>query len=414
MPNSPITPNWVTNEVARILVNELHFGNNVNRDYDDQYEQAGAKVGYVVNARLPQQYVVTKGQALQIQNVTDQVVPIALTDQANIGIEFSTASLTMEISAYRERYIRPAVAALINQIDFDGLSRMYKTVNMTVGTPGTVPNSNSTYLSAGVKLGNASCPPDGRIGIIDLQAEATIVAANLALFNPAAAISEQYKSGMFGRDVLGVSEWYRSQNVAVHTVGPLGGTPTVKGANQVGNSLITNGWTSAAANRLLQGDVVQLASVYAVNPQNRQSTGTLLDLVVTADTNSDSSGNATIPISPALITTGAYQTASASPADGALIQVFSTAAAGQAALASTQSHMGLVYHPDAFALVMADLEMPQGVWAAERVNSKQYGISVRFVKAYDVMSDQAPARLDVLYGWSPLRQSNLACRVAAA
>jgi hypothetical protein len=39
-------------------------------------------------------------------------------------------------------------------------------------------------------------------------------------------------------------------------------------------------------------------------------------------------------------------------------------------------------------------------------------VSIRFLKAYSIESDQSPARLDILYGWSAIRPE-LACRVCA-
>ena len=54
--NTLATPTWVTKETARYFVNDLVFLENVNRTYDDQYVQAGAKVGNTVNARLPQRF----------------------------------------------------------------------------------------------------------------------------------------------------------------------------------------------------------------------------------------------------------------------------------------------------------------------------------------------------------------------
>ena len=107
MANSLVTPTWYTKEVARILVNNLKFAANVNRSYDDQYVQAGAKVGYTVNARLPQRFQVTAGQALQVQGINDQYVPITLTSQKNVAYSWSTASMTQEIDAVRERYVKP-------------------------------------------------------------------------------------------------------------------------------------------------------------------------------------------------------------------------------------------------------------------------------------------------------------------
>lgn len=404
--NLLVTPARVTREIARMLVNNLKFGANVNRSYDDQFARTGAKVGYTVNARLPQRYLVNKGQALVIQPVNDQVVPITLTDQANIGIEFSMASLAMEIDDYRERYIRPAVEALINQIDYDGLQRMYQAVANTVGTPGTVPATNQVYLDAGVKLENAAVPGP-IIGMINPRMRATIANANLNLFNLPGG-SRMFRTGQFSGEALGIDEWFSTQNVAVHTVGPLGGTPLVNGANQGGTALITDGWTAAAALRLRKGDVIQLAGVFMVNPMNRQSVGELQDFVVQADVYSDGAGNATIPIWPPLIATGQLQTVNTLAADNAAITIFGHASAH----ANKATPQGLIYNRDAFTLVMADLPLPGGVWAAERVSSRALGISVRFIKDYDIMSDQSPARVDVLYGWAPLRPE-MAVRAAS-
>ena len=105
MANTLVTPTWYTKETARILVNNLKFAANVNRSYDDQYVQAGAKVGYTVNARLPQRFQVTEGQALQIQGLNDQYVPITLTHQKNVAFSWSTASMTQEIDMVRKRYV---------------------------------------------------------------------------------------------------------------------------------------------------------------------------------------------------------------------------------------------------------------------------------------------------------------------
>lgn len=413
--NTLVTPTWVMKQIGLRLVNNLRFANNVDRSYSDEFKQSGAKVGYTVNARLPQRYQVNKGQALNPQPVQDQIVPITLTDQANIGIEFSMASLTMEVDMYRERYIEPAVDALINAVDYDGLSRMYKKTYMTSGTPGVVPGSTGTlpgtanmpYLAAGVKLSKGGVPADGRIAILDPNMHAYLSSANFTLFNPAAAISKAFRTGQFGNEALGISEWFMSQNVATHVVGPLGGTPLVDGV-QTGASILLKGFTSAAALRLREGDVIQFDGVYDINPLNYQSTGQLKDFVVLADVYGTSGGAATVPISPAIVTSGALQTCTNSPADSAAVTIFGHAST----YASTSTPQALVYVPGAYALVFADLEKPGGLWVAERISNKALGIAVRFLKDYNIQSDQSPARVDIMYGWSAVRP-DLAARVCS-
>ena len=112
MANTLATPTWVTKEVARGYINALKFAANVNRSYDDQYEQAGAKVGNTVNARLPQRFTVTDGQGLQMQALYDQTVPITLTNQKQVAFGYSSAQATTQLDLIRERYIQPGAEAL--------------------------------------------------------------------------------------------------------------------------------------------------------------------------------------------------------------------------------------------------------------------------------------------------------------
>jgi hypothetical protein len=386
--------------VARILVNNLKFAANVNRSYDDAYVQAGAKVGYTVNARLPQRFAVTEGQALQTQGINDQYAPITLTHQKNVAYSWSTASMTQEIEMVRERYVKPAATALANVIDYDGLNTVFTDVYQSVGTPGTTPSSNLTYLQAGAKLTNSATPSDGRVAVLDPTSMVTLANANLALFNPTAQISEQYREGQFASRALGVSEWYEDANVAKFTTGSYTtSTPLINGASQTGSSLVTDGWASSAAT-LNKGDIFTIAGVYGVNPVSYASTGALQQFVVTATTTSSGVDMAALPISPSIITSGQFQTVTASPADNAAITFVGTA--------STGYPMNMVYHKNAFALVTRPLEIPQGAsWSARESYN---GLSMRIISDYDVSTDRQKTRLDMLYGVKAI-YPDLACRL---
>ena len=264
----------------------------------------------------------------------------------------------------------------------------------SVGTPGTTPNALLTYLLAGVSLDNNAAPQDGeRHLILTPLAQAYIVDALKGLFQQATAIAEQYVEGKMGR-AIGFA-WYMDQNLPTQTVGPLGGTPVVNGADQSGNSLITDGWTAAAAARLGVGDRYTLAGVYMVNPQSRISNGSLQEFTVTAPIESDGSGNATIYFNPPMVASGQYQTVNALPPDNAALTIVGAA--------NTVSPTCGAWHRDVMTLVTADLPLPRGVDMAGRLSDKQLGMSMSFVRAYDIMSGQLISRLDVLYGQALLR-----------
>jgi hypothetical protein len=405
MPNSFITPTWVLKDVARVAVNSLKFANNVERWYDDKYKAGGAKVGYTVSGRLPQRFRTTKGQAFQAQPINDQTVPVTLTDQANIATSWSSADATMIIEETRKRYVNPAGEQLANTIDFDGLWRMTPMVWKAVGTPGTTPTSMETYLLAGARMTNVAAPLGGRVAILDPLAMVKLVVDTKGLFNPSGSIAENYRTGQFGRNQLGIAEWYQDQNRYVHTTGSFtSSTPVVNGANQTGTSLVTSGWASGATT-IKAGDILTIADVYEVNPQNYASTGNLQQFSV-QQTVSDTTGAITFTLQPPIITSGSLQTVTQSPANSALIWVLgstqnATTAVGP--MTATSSPTSLLYQPEAFILAMADLDAELPGADVSRVSDNELNVSLRYVRQYTALTDQKMARIDCLYGWREFR-----------
>ena len=410
MANTLVTPTWVTKETALGFLNNLKFAGSINREYSDEYIQAGAKVGSTVQVRMPVRFVPTRGQAFQQQNILESTVPVTLNEQVNVGMGWSSAQATTEIDMVRSRYVTPAADALANAVDVSAYSTVFRDVYSAVGTPGTTAATSLLYLQAGVKLTDLAAPMSGRVAVLDPLAMATIANAAATLFNPQSVISDTWRSGMFGKNQLGISEWFYDQNVQSYTTGSsTAATPLVDTANQTGSVLNTKGWASGAST-LRKGDIFTLAGVYSVNPQSYNSTGRLQQFVVTADTTSVTTEMDTLPISPSIITSGPLQTVSNSPADGAVITVVGFTNPAGGTMTATVSPQSLLFHPDAFTLAVADLVEPNGGAKSSFVRSKQFGISIRWVEQYDIMNDQNPSRFDILFGAATL-QARLACRI---
>jgi hypothetical protein len=404
--NTLLTIGLITREALRVLENSLTFTKQINTQYDDRFAVDGAKIGTILNVRKPPQYVGRVGQALAIEDSTETQVPVELDTQFGVDIQFSSQDLALSIDDFRDRFIKPAIATVSNRIDRDGLLLSQQVWN-TVGAPGTTPVEILVYLTAGVRLDDDATPMDGsRCVVITPLMQATLVDALKGLFQQASEIAAQYRKGAMG--TAAGFEFYMDQNVTSHTVGPLGGTPTVNGAGQTGSAIITQAWTSSASRRLNRGDVITFADVLHVNPQSRQTNGQLQQFVVTSNFDSDGSGDGTVNIDPPITTSGAFQTVDSSPANAAAILTFGEVTSTQ----NTVTPQGLAFHKDAFTLASADLPLPRGVDMAARVADKQLGLSIRMVRAYDINQDQFPCRLDILYGWAALRPE-LACRIAA-
>lgn len=394
MANQLITIEMVTEESLMVLENELGFAAHCTREWDDQFGVKGAKIGNTINIRKPPRYVVSVGQALDIQDATETTVPLVLTSQWHVDMAFTSADFTLSIDNFQKRFIKPAMAALANKVDFDG-TLQYQNIYNTVGTPGTVPNDADTYLAAGQRLSDEAAPLDSRNLCMTPKMNRFAVGFLKGLFNPQAKIGQIFSKGMVAMDTLGFKGWYLDQNLRTHVVGPQGGSPQVNGSNQTGTSLLTQGWTAAAASRLKRGDVFTITGVNAVNPQNRQSTGDLRQFVVQADFSSAADGTGTIQILPAITPSGPFQTVDSTPIAGNAINVLGAA--------NTSTPQGLVFAEECFALGTADLRLPtKGVESATRATDDEIGISIRIIEAYDINQDRFPSRADILGGFTTL------------
>ena len=406
MANNVITSSIIANETLRILHNESAFLGNINTEYEDQFANKGMKAGSVVNVRNPVQYTIRDGATINIQDVNETTVPITMEPEFGIDWAFSDYDLKLTIDEFSKRYLAPAAKRLAAELDLRIATRFYRGVANFSGTPGTPISTAQAVLDAAVLLDNAACPrTDGRMLALTPLSNAKLVGGMSGLFNDQATQGRQLKTGMMATN-LGL-DFIMSQNLPTHTVGGLGGTPLVNGANQglinsgatdnpsaTTTSLITNGWTAAVANRLKRGDVITIAGVFAVNPETKVSTGVLRQFVVTADAASDVAGNLTAVIYPAIIAGGAYQNVTARPAAAAAITVLT-------GTASTSYGQNIMFHRDAFTLVTADMELPKNMDMAERAVAD--GVSIRFVRGYDITNNRRICRFDLLAGYGLLR-----------
>lgn len=409
--NNPVTSTWVVNESGERFMNSVKGIPNFNRSLDDQFRaHDGSNVGYTVQYRLPNRYQVRRGQAWQPSAMNDATTPVTLSYQDGVDFAWSSAQATQELQRIRERYINPAADAIASDADMQSMLDVYTSVWNAVGTPGTTPSTSQTYTDAVVKiLDGAGAGVDVK-AVLDTLAASRISNAQAALFNPSGAISAMNRTGRIQDMYLGISEWFQDQNVPSHTTGAFtSSTPVVAGASQTGSSVNLSGFANSQTNAIRKGDVLTLAGVNSVNPLNYQSTTRLQQFVATADASSDGSGLLTVNISPSIITSGALQTVTGSAANLAAVSIWS--GSGTYAATATASRQSLVFTPDAFCFVMADLVDPVASAKASFARSKDFGISIRFLQFYQGNTDQNGSRLDLLFGAAPL-QPRLACRVA--
>jgi hypothetical protein len=389
MSNSLLTIDMITRKALEILENNLVLTRTVNRQYDDSFAVEGAKIGSTLRIRLPDRALVTDGAALQVQDDNEQYTTLTVSSQKHIGVNFTTAELTMQLDDFAERVLKPRISQLASSIDAD-VANSFKYIGNSVGSPGTTPATSLVLLQAQQKLNENAAVMSPRYATVNPAANAALIEGMKGLFNPVSTISKQFKSGIFGEGILGYEELNMSQSIKQFTTGSRTGTVTVN-ASVTAEGSTTVVLTGLGSTTIKAGDVFTIADVYAVNPQTRESTGSLFQFVALADVTA--STTASVTVAAMYSATQALATVDALPVSGKAVTFLGAA--------STQYPQNLIYHKDAIAFATADLLLPQGVDMASR--QVHNGISLRVVRQYDINNDRLPCRIDVLYGYSVIR-----------
>jgi hypothetical protein len=391
MANILPTTGVVAKEFLAILKNNIVFANNVNRDFQSEFTGAigrGYAPGQTINVKRPPRYGWRAGRVALPQDTVITTAPLTLS-QGGTDLQFTSLERTLSITQF-ERIMEAGAAAVINEIDRQGLDMARRTVANLVGTVGTYPATQQAAVAlitqAQQKLDENAGPRNARKLVVSPAMNAAIVQGMSGMFNGGSRISQQNSNGMFvsgfGADVE------MDQNIPRHINGTQASTGiTVNGAGQTGSTLTV----SATTGTITQGSVLTIAGVNAVNPQSRQDTNSFQQFVVTANV---AAGSTAIPVYPSLTPAGNFQSVTASPANGAAITIVGAANAGY--------ETDILYHRDAFTLAMVPMYEPPAGAGAKVTQMTDDGFTVKVTQFYDGINDNNIMRVDVLFGYAAL------------
>lgn len=390
-----------------MFLNTNYFIQNVNRQYDNQFGIEGARIGAQLRIRYPNQYTVTDGPGIAVQDTLEQQFLLTVATQRHVDVAFTSAETTLAVDDYMERIVLPRINALAANVAHQVIRNTFpgvRNISANVDPNNNIlPVTDAPFALARAILEENSSPNFGEMGIRKValapRSDTRVQLALRGLFNPVDSISRQYNTGMMFEALQ--FRWYEDQAVPSHTTGTLT-TATINGANQTGNLLNVN----ALAGSLNQGDIVHIAGVNACNRVTFHNLGMLAQFVITQFA---APGSTQIHVYPPIIppandepyaglpyTPQQYQTVTASPASGAVIIPFANA--------SVTYRENLAYVPDAITLAVAPLWIPpneKGVIAAARHSFDE--LSMRSLVCYEPSTDQPLDRIDILFGSGLLR-----------
>src|ERR1700693_2081019 len=326
MSNTMLTTSAITRMAIRLFINSNAFIKNIRKQFDGEFGRAGQKIGSQLRIRLPNDYTVTNGPGISVQDTAEQQTVLTMATQQHVDVSFTTADLLLSLDDFSERILLPmmnnlagvvANTIMVNSADaFCNITANLSAANVILNpVAGTYLDAQATLLL------NSASMVDNKI-INSPRTEARVVTALSGLLNPPSAISEQYYEGVM-YDALG-ARWFSDQTVLTHTTGTFS-AGTVSGAGQTGTTLTTNAQTGTLA----VGDIITIAGVNAVNRVTKQSTGELRQFVITVAAISTAT---LLSIYPAIIPAVGgvavqYQTVDTSPIDTAVISLYTNASA---------------------------------------------------------------------------------------
>jgi len=390
MSNTLVTCSIVARESLAILENMLSFSTMVNRDWEAEFtsnQSRGYAPGQTINIKKPPRYTYRSGRVAVPQATVETTIPLTLA-QGGTDLNFTSLERTLSLTKLEDK-LQAAMATVANEIDRQGLQLAHYNTFNALNPTGALPTTQALALAAitdcNRRLDEMGAARDKQRGfVMGPGLNSAAIQGFAGLFNAQATIGKQFGSGLMV-DSLGLA-YAMDQNVDTHTNGAATAT-NINGAGQTGSAITV---VATAGGTLSKGTVITLPGVFAVNPQSRTSTGVLAQFVITADV---LVGSTSLPISPAIVTSGAFQNVTASPTTAAPYVIVGAA--------STGYQTNVAFHKDAFTLAMVPMWAPPGGKGVIDVAQETYkGYTIKVTEFYDGVNDNSIMRLDVLFGWA--------------
>jgi len=385
MPNTLLNIDMITKEALKVLHEMLVFTNKINKQYDPSFARSGAKIGETLRVRKPAQFSVRSGSTYAAQDFIEQSIALTVDKQLGIDVTFTDLDLTLSLNDFSEQFIKPAMSQLATSIEAETLE-MAKNVSNAVYKSGGLVYKDT--LVARQKLFESLTPSGKWCMILNPATSVELVDELKGLFQDSASISKQYKEGLLGR--TSGFDFYES-NIIPNTVNP---------TDIIGTVTVTEGASTATIAGLTNGDVIprgfrfKVAGSNKVHAETKKVYADLYEFVVLEDV-TVAATQALVKIHPVFsAASGARQNISVLPAAASAIVVNGAA--------DEVIRNNIAFYKDAFTMASADLPTPKGTDMASR--QVMDGMSLRFVRDFDIKEGEWLSRFDFLFGYRTLRE----------
>ena len=419
--NVLITPAIVAREYLMRLIDSLIIPRLGSFDYRKYYANA---IGNSITIKKPYFAFITPGRELtaaQINPMVDETVTLSIDKRWKGALKWNDVELTLDISQFSQRYLDAIVEQMGYRFDQDGGRALVDGAFMFSHAPGSaltqdlVPDIRAYSIEVGIPSDMNNFGLINPIDSAQIQKDISGAAGNPGKYNE--AMVRQNIEAYF----VGPMSQYRvfeTNHIPDMTVlKPAGlGNPSVDGANQRGDTLLTQNWGVNATKVLNKGQIITIAGVEQMYPRQytedgseKLSTGRVMSFTVMEDVTTGAGGGANIKISPAIndgaltvndgdgnaVTLKAFQNVSDTAADNASITIVGLPAG---AVPVTRYRQNCFFHRKALHFVPVELERLRSAVREYTAMDAQTNLTVSALQYLDGAKREETLRLDTFYG----------------
>ncbi len=421
MANTNITMQEVAEDFLIEFKNNLLVVGTSDKQFEADMTRAHTDTGGSITIRKRVRYNVGDGATISsVDDREEKSTSLTIDKRKHVATDVTSREMTFDVKdRFNERVVAPMAKALANKVDRDLATDIGKEINYFTGTAGTRPSAyiDASDVAAGMDL--LGMPSEERwIGFGPLAYSSFISSSTLQNSFDQQLNRDITRNGQLGRiaDMQSYKSVYVPRQLA--GVGDSSATPSngfvdagnVKTIVTSGNTIVIENLQPSTTGVFNPGDKIQIAGVFSVNPgPDHVSTGIPMQFTITntSAVDSDVSGEATITVSPSIISDvggdNPYRNISdPTGIQGGVTSAVSLASANSAAGASdTPYEVNIAYNKGGIVFAAPPLALPFGVPAADMgtKTDPETGISIRMVRYYGGNNDTSTIRADVIYGY---------------
>jgi hypothetical protein len=161
-----LTPTVIARRAIATLYRDTVLSRLVHRDYEDEFAR---KIGDTITIPRPPTFVADefdRVNGIRPQNATETGVPMVLDKFKDVSFAVSSEDMTLRIDRFQERFITPAVQAIIQQLELDLLALRADVPTYVGNKSGEEWNKPESLIAARRELSMRAVPLTDRYAVV--------------------------------------------------------------------------------------------------------------------------------------------------------------------------------------------------------------------------------------------------------